>query len=282
MAARFGRTALLIKRPGLFSTRVLIPNPPWTSLRCFSQSTLRLERKKANHHDLRSYLEYAKKSGVDQTSNVFKGTKYEYLVIDTLKSYGLELNSIGRRGDRGKDFEGVWKLHKHTKKQPNVMWVIGQCKARKVGPKEVRELDGTSSGNRECTRLLVSNSKSSKGTSEAIQASSTPMAFLQVTEDGDLVQCFWNSAAAEAGLGRLGTTMRYGGRSGSRGNSSGSGSSTPLGTIALTWAGKLWRPRVRKGIKTAVKNRKITKPRAAKRIVKTQELPTLGESGLVA
>src|SRR5271170_7877934 len=43
------------------------------------------------HHDLSSFVAYARRTGLSTASNTYKGTYYEYLTILTLRRYGLDL-----------------------------------------------------------------------------------------------------------------------------------------------------------------------------------------------
>lgn len=260
MAGRMMGTFRGASRPTSLASTIAWPKPAWTSVRQITQSLTYSQKSGSDHDDLQSFLAYAKRHGLDETSNVFKGTKYEYRVIESLREYGLELERIGRAGDRGKDFEGTWKLHKHTKKQPNEVSVVGQCKATKVGPAEVRQLIGTSTGGRDCIRILVSKYKASKGTVQEVRGSTQPMVFVQMNTDGEVNQFLWNPAATEAGLGRLGMTVRYGGDTGVGDASREAEGSKHTETIVLTWDGRPWRPKSKK----SKAKRNVILPRAPK------------------
>lgn len=271
-APRFSRIAWTIRGPCAIPT--LRSNSPRTSIRQFTQTAFPFERNKANHHDVRSYLEYLERNGKDPNSNIAKGTRFEYRAIEALKPYGLDLGRVGKTGDKGKDVVGVWKLHKHTKGHPNEIRVLGQCKAKKVGPEEVRGLIGTSSGARHCLKYLMSTHESTKGVSDEIDACTEPMGFIQITVDGDVLQWFWNDAATQAGLVRYGTTMRYRNSPNDQGTSCNNRDNKPIGTVVLTVDGKLWRPRARKPAKTAKAKRNVTMPNSIKRKRQKRELST--------
>lgn len=64
----------------------------------------------AQHRDLKSFLDHAKRMGLSKTSTTYRGTHYEYMVQTTLRRYGFELVRVGGRGDGGVDMVGVWRL----------------------------------------------------------------------------------------------------------------------------------------------------------------------------
>ena len=67
------------------------------------------------------------------------GRHFEAVVVQSLKKYSFDVAVCGGPKDRGIDFRGVWLL----KSSP--VRVIGQCRRykRRLGPKHVRELEGT-------------------------------------------------------------------------------------------------------------------------------------------
>lgn len=266
MKARMIRTIPWPRWPTALSIWAFVkPRPIQTIIRqLFTQARPRLRKPLPKHNDLHSYLEYLNKSGKDPTTNVQKGTKYEYLVIDSLKAYGLELSRVGQAGDRGIDFEGIWKLYKHTKEHPHAVRVIGQCKASKAGPAEVRGLDGSDAGPRDCIRFLVSLHEASKGTTEAVQASGKPMAFVHINENGEVIQFRWNHAATAAGLGRIGTRLKYSRDTAIKETLEGDVVSKPTPIVELTCDGKPWRPRRQRVTKATVQKRSVTIPKAQK------------------
>lgn len=68
-----------------------------------------------HHGDLKSFLAYARRTGLNSTSTTYRGTLYEYVVQETLKRYGFELVRMGGRGDGGVDMLGFWRLAGATK-----------------------------------------------------------------------------------------------------------------------------------------------------------------------
>ena len=83
------------------------------------------------------------------------GRYFEQVVAQSLKKYSFDVTHCGGPRDRGIDFRGAWLL----KSSP--VRVIGQCRRykRRLGPKHVRELEGTLSHEVEGTLgLIVSES----------------------------------------------------------------------------------------------------------------------------
>lgn len=67
------------------------------------------------------------------------GRYFEQVVAQCLKKYSFDVAVCGGPKDRGIDFRGVWLL------KASAVRVIGQCRRykRRLGPKHVRELEGT-------------------------------------------------------------------------------------------------------------------------------------------
>ncbi|KAL9963803.1 hypothetical protein ACROYT_G027348 [Oculina patagonica] len=67
------------------------------------------------------------------------GRHFEAVVVQSLRKYSFDVAVCGGPKDRGIDFRGVWRL------KASSVRVIGQCKRykRRLGPKHVRELEGT-------------------------------------------------------------------------------------------------------------------------------------------
>ncbi|WPG97382.1 Hypothetical protein R9X50_00015700 [Acrodontium crateriforme] len=196
-----------------------------------------------NHHDLASFLDYAARVKLNSRTNVYIGTHYEYIVVHALRSFQFELHRTGRSNDLGIDLVGSWKLPQRSG-DISPMKVLIQCKAVKPTPSMVRELEGVHVGapvgwnGTDALALLVANQEGTKGVREALQRSTRPMGFMQVTREGVIKQLTWNHAAAQAGLGDLGLTLIYGGQRKGRDLKVSSEVQT---SMALTWKGKIWR-----------------------------------------
>lgn len=124
-----------------------------------------------HHHNLRTFLRYASLKNLNPTSNVYKGTHYEYTTIRVLASryYNFQLYRTGRANDLGIDLLGWWKLPGWTSASPATeedgedgdagkgkveggvkrkrkVWrklkVLIQCKAVAPKPAMIRELEG--------------------------------------------------------------------------------------------------------------------------------------------
>ncbi|KKF96704.1 hypothetical protein CFO_g945 [Ceratocystis platani] len=163
---------------------------------------------------MRTFLNYASRTGLDPKSTVFVGTYYEYLVRNTLACYGFDLRRIGGACDGGIDLLGVWTPP--SAKAP--LHVIVQCKGggQAVGPRLIRELEGAFVGAPAGWRgdnvlgVFVSESSATKGMREAMVRSKWPMATITcTTEDGGaLRQLLWNKAADAIGLDGLGVNVK--------------------------------------------------------------------------
>ncbi|KAH8173294.1 restriction endonuclease domain-containing protein [Sarocladium implicatum] len=181
-----------------------------------------------NHHDLASFLDYAKRTGLDKKSTVYVGTHYEYSVAATLARYGFQLKRVGGAGDFGTDLLGTWTIPTASKEpksaptpvHPRVMRVLMQCKAgaaQKTGPQHIRELEGALAAAPPGWRgegtlaILVSQKPATKGVRDAVGRSRWPMGFVACSKDGKVLQMLWNRGAEEGGLQGVGVTVRHGG-----------------------------------------------------------------------
>lgn len=188
-----------------------------------------------NHNNLSTFLSYAERISLPETSTVYVGTHYEYTVLQSLRRYSLSLQRIGGRDDAGIDLVGTWHLPERERER--AVRVLVQCKAlkTKLGPNLVRELEGTFRqapvGWRtdQTAGVLVSPREATKGVRDALARSSYPLFWMMVERDGTLRQALWNARAEELGLGPLGVETRYG--------TGDSESGTLTKEIALTWDG---------------------------------------------
>lgn len=169
-----------------------------------------------NHTNLTTFLSYASRISLPETSTVYVGTHYEYTVLQSLRRYALSLERIGGRDDAGIDLVGTWHLPERERER--AVRVLVQCKAlkSKLGPNLVRELEGTFRqapvGWRtdQTAGVLVSPREATKGVRDALARSSFPLFWLMIERDGTLRQALWNARAQELGLGPLGVETRYG------------------------------------------------------------------------
>ncbi|KAK1995492.1 hypothetical protein LX36DRAFT_160770 [Colletotrichum falcatum] len=166
-----------------------------------------------HHRDLPSFLAYAERTGLDVSSTVYVGTRYEYIVSSTLSQYGIQAVRVGGVSDNGIDLLGTWDVP--SQNQP--LKVILQCKggSQRAGPSLVRELEGTFIGapvgwrGNGVVALLVSVKTASKGVREALSRSHWPMGFVSCSSDGTVRQMLWNQRAEEEGLRGMEVTMRH-------------------------------------------------------------------------
>ena len=101
-----------------------------------------------HHHDLSSFISYARRNSLSPRSTTYTGTRYEYIVQETLqRKFGFCLTRVGGRDDLGIDLSGSWD---RIPRLPAPLKFVVQCKAfkSKVGPNLVRELEGAVAGTR--------------------------------------------------------------------------------------------------------------------------------------
>lgn len=216
---------------------------PSSSTRLFTSTTLRYSQalSKDQHHDLASYITYAKRTGLDEGSKVFVGTHYEYSIASALRPLGFHLRRVGGQSDKGIDLLGTWTLPSTPDKLP--MRVLIQCKAfsaigtAKIGPQYIRELEGAHLGaplgwcDSSVMGLLVTPRPATKGVREALTHSRWPIGYVLCSRDGVLEQILWNRRAEEEGLEGIGITTKYTGE-GRHGAQS----------LVLTWKGRVYVP----------------------------------------
>lgn len=168
------------------------------------------------HSDLASFLAHARRTGLDETSPTFTGTRYEYLVAERLARYGFSLRRVGGASDFGIDLLGDWTIPSTARS----LKVLVQCKAgsgSRVGPHFVRELEGSFVGAPPGWRgsrvlgLLVTEQQTTKGVREALARSRSAMAYVCCTGEGGVVkQMQWNQRADEEGLEGTDVALRRG------------------------------------------------------------------------
>jgi hypothetical protein len=191
------------------------------------------------HNDLQSFLAFAKQKGLSSKTAVYKGTHYEYTVMESLKQFGFHLHRTGKSNDKGIDLLGIWRLPG----KPYEVKVLVQCKLSRGMPATIRELEGVYSGapnewqGDNVLALLATSKSLTKGVLEGIQRSHSSLGALHIEPDGLARQFVWNSVAGERGLAGVGVTAKYE-------EAPSDGVTTPLGvkktikTVALTWKGQ--------------------------------------------
>ncbi|KAI0011267.1 hypothetical protein F4779DRAFT_637431 [Xylariaceae sp. FL0662B] len=191
-----------------------------------------------HHHDLASYAAYAARTGLDTTSTLYVGTRYEYTVASALSALGFrDLRRVGGRSDCGIDLLGTWRLPVAP------LRVLLQCKASapstKVGPHHVRELEGAFVGAPPGWRgpagvlaLLVAPRPATRGIRDALGRSRWPLGYVSCSLDGGLEQMIWNRRAEEEGLEGMGVGVQY------YGDGDGGGGGPSKQRLVLTWKGK--------------------------------------------
>ena len=99
----------------------------------------RILHKCAILHGICSFPENLYLRSYSSTTRQEFGRQFEEIVAQCLRKFSFDVTVCGGPKDRGIDFRGVWLL----KSSP--VRVIGQCKRykKRLGPKHVRELEGT-------------------------------------------------------------------------------------------------------------------------------------------
>lgn len=152
---------------------------------------------------------------MDPASTIYVGTHYEYTTQTALERLGMSLKRIGGKSDYGIDILGTWPLPSATLP----LKVLIQCKAlaKKMGPSQVRELEGSFDGAPTGWRgagvlaLLVSQNPATKGVREALGRSRSPMGYVLCSADGEIQQMLWNRRAEQEGLEGIEVGLKYGG-----------------------------------------------------------------------
>lgn len=191
------------------------------------------------HHDLESFLEFTKRNRPPRSTTVYRGTLYEYTVMEALKSFGFDLHRTGKSNDKGIDFLGHWNLPG----EPHQMKVLVQCKLSRATPATMRELEGSYAGapsewqGDSVLALMASSESLTKGALEAVQRSPSPMGALYVDPEGQVRQFVWNAVAGERGLAGVGVTSKYIDAP-TRSENAPEGVTQPLKVVSLTWNGQ--------------------------------------------
>jgi hypothetical protein len=188
-----------------------------------------------HHEDLASFMKYAKREHLAETSTVYVGTRYEYTVSASLNRLGFDVLRTGKASDLGIDLLGWW----HTPASSEPIKVLLQCKAhaKKLTPSNVRELEGSFPGapphwqGKGVMGFLVASSQATKGMRDALIKSSLPLGFMQVTREGKILQLLWNHQVSLWGLEGLGVTTKF---------SPEAGKDEVEQEVALTWNGRVF------------------------------------------
>ncbi|KAG0358408.1 hypothetical protein BGZ54_010419 [Gamsiella multidivaricata] len=171
------------------------------------------------HNDLESF------EGLDHntSSTIYRGTLFEYQTQEILKKHlGIYTQRSAGNGDLGIDLRGTWFLPLSASAEPGDMVrhlkVIVQCKkmSSKVGPKFVRELQGSLSYETQPTMAILAIS--SEFTKQALlpyAKSLWPMALVVIdTKKQECRKLMWNRAAEKVMHGLQVATRWYKGEDG--------------------------------------------------------------------
>jgi len=192
-----------------------------------------------DHHDLQSFLTFAAQKKLSPDTAVYKGTHFEYTVMESLKQFGFHLHRTGKSNDKGIDLLGHWRLPG----KPYEIKVLVQCKLSRGMPATIRELEGAYSGapsewqGDNVLALLATSKTLTKGVLEGVQRSQSSLGALHIEPDGLTRQFIWNSVAGERGLTGVGVTAKYE-EAQSRAAQAPEGVKQTIKTVALTWKGQ--------------------------------------------
>mmetsp|Transcript_28631 Transcript_28631/g.92902 ORF Transcript_28631/g.92902 Transcript_28631/m.92902 type:complete len:160 (-) Transcript_28631:6-485(-) len=126
------------------------------------------------------------------TSSVARGVQFEREVQHALRRAGLALVRIGGANDKGVDLAGQWELPGSTR-----IPVLVQCKAhaRRLGPREVRELEGAlSQQGMDSLGVLAASASFTLQAKRCFSASPAPLVLAHV-RDGGIVELMLNTAS---------------------------------------------------------------------------------------
>ncbi|KAL8407943.1 hypothetical protein RB594_006664 [Gaeumannomyces avenae] len=187
---------------------------PCASTPASSETLYYPEPATSQHQCLDSFLQHAKRTGLDPGSTIYVGTHFEYTVMRSLSRYGFSLRRVGGVSDFGIDLLGTWTVPS----SPTPLKVLLQCKAmsRKALPHHIRELEGAFVGaptgwrGRNVVGFLATQQPASKGVRESLGRSRWPMGFITCSQLGQVQQMLWNAGAVDQGLSNLGVTMQHG------------------------------------------------------------------------
>ena len=191
------------------------------------------------HSDLQSFLAFAKQKNLSTETTVYKGTHYEYTVMESLKEFGFHLHRTGKSNDKGIDLLGHWRLPG----KPYEIKVLVQCKLSRGMPAAIRELEGAYTGapsewqGDNVLALLATSKHLTKGVLESVQRSHSSLGALHIEPDGLTRQFIWNSTAGERGLAGVGVTAKYV-EVAPRSSLKPVEAKETIKTVALTWKGQ--------------------------------------------
>jgi hypothetical protein len=196
-------------------------------------------RSSTEHHDLQSFLAFAERKQLNTETAVYKGTHYEYIVLEALKPFGFHLERVGKSNDKGTDLVGHWSLPG----EPYEIKILVQCKVSRGLPSAIRELEGAYAGapsgwtGDNVLALLSSSKPMTKGVLDGIQRSPSALGALRIDSEGLTRQFIWNAIAGQKGLAGVGVTAKYSEEQ-SPAASAKKGITQTIKTVALTWNGK--------------------------------------------
>lgn len=159
----------------------------------------------SHHTSQATFLRHSRRVGLNPASTVFTGTRYEYLVLSSLRRLGIELARVGGSGDKGVDLIGWWHLPQwksktSTTEVADLLKVMVQCKriasttkrTKAVGPNVVRELEGAFRGAPGAWRnandvvgLLVGTRAATKGVLDSMRRSERALGWVLLEEVDD-------------------------------------------------------------------------------------------------
>ncbi|KAL4933368.1 uncharacterized protein BDV17DRAFT_287039 [Aspergillus undulatus] len=198
-----------------------------------------------SHNDISSFLDYAQRTALSESTTTYQGTLYEYTVQSHLRNSAFNLYRVGGRSDLGVDLQGTWHVGASPVTDPPVR-VIVQCKAlkTKIGPNIVRELEGVTArhfrGAGTGAGVLVSPREATRGVREALGRSGMPLVWMMVGREGRVRQVLWNGRVEGLGLGLggLGVDVLYHPATFEDGDGNAHAHAKAEAEASLTWDGR--------------------------------------------
>ena len=179
--------------------------------RFFSQRTRQFDQhSELKHCDTKSFLKYVQSTSLDITTTYYKGTLYEYAVCDGLRKFNIFNTRCGGCNDQGVDLRGKWYLEDSGDHgEQRILPVIVQCKAdaKSIGPRYVRELEGTLSIESPGTvGILAAHSSFSERSLRTASSSELPMILARVQS----LECGFNEPVVTSFIWNKATQLLLG------------------------------------------------------------------------
>ncbi|CCG81313.1 Uncharacterized protein C824.03c, mitochondrial [Taphrina deformans PYCC 5710] len=176
--------------------RAHISSDTTTKIKDRPTPNLKPKRKQSGQHDsLESFINHTSIQKSDLTSTVYRGTLFEYTVLEALAPLSFRIHRTGGADDKGVDLRGTWVF---PDREP--VPVVIQCKneTKKVGPRYIREMCGIPASP-ETVLVLASTSQYTPKALQFFMASQRPICLFVIEsfdQGGTMKQLIWNNAAS--------------------------------------------------------------------------------------